>query len=127
MPTPTSIDPEFTSRAEDHGSQATSRTAEFGQRAAAAIDEKREAVARGFDSAASSLHAKAESLPGGEKIASAARTTAEAMEKTADYVRDQDVEGMISDAGQVLKKHPGAVLLTAAAVGFLLARALSRG
>lgn len=125
MATPTS-DPDFPGNADDRDPQATSRATEFGQRAAAAIDEKREAVARGFDSAASSLHARAENLPGGEKVARAARTTAEAMEKTADYVRDQDVEAMLSDVGQVVKRHPGAVLLTAAAVGFLLARSLSR-
>ena len=33
---------------------------------------------------------------------------------------------MLSDVRDVVKKHPGATLLTAAAVGFLLARAFSR-
>ena len=48
------------------------------------------------------------------------------MQTAADYVREQDVQGMISDAGRGVKRHPGATLLTAAAVGFLLARTLSR-
>lgn len=126
MPNPTAFEPEFAGNTGDGGSQATSRAADLAQRAAAAIDEKRETVARGIDSAASSLHARAETLPGGEKLSRAAHSTAEAMEKTADYVRDQDVEAMLSDVGDVVKRHPGVVLLAAAAVGFLLARALSR-
>ena len=91
-----------------------------------AIDETQDAVARGIDSAASSLHAKAESLPGGEKIVRAAHTAAEAMEKTAGYLRDQDLHDMLADVRQVVKRNPGATLLTAAAVGFLLARVFSR-
>ena len=90
------------------------------------IDEKQDAVARGIDSAASSLHAKAESLPGGEKIVRAAHTAAEAMEKTGGYLRDQDIDDMLADVRQVIKRNPGATLLTAAAVGFLLARVFSR-
>jgi hypothetical protein len=90
------------------------------------IDEKRESLAQGIDSAASSLHARAENLPGGEKVARAAHTTAAAMEKAAGYVRDQDIEAMISDVRNAARKHPGAVLLAAAAAGFLLVRALSR-
>ena len=93
---------------------------------AEAIDEKQDAVARGIDSAAASLHAKAESLPGGEKIVRAAHTAAEAMEKTAGYLRDQDINDMLADVRQVIKRNPGATLLTAAAVGFLLARVFSR-
>lgn len=126
MPTPTYTDPP--SSPEDGGADSTptSRAAEMGRKAAAAIDDRRESVARGIDSAASTLHEKAESLPGGGRISSAAHSTAEAMEKTADYLRDQDLEAMLSDVRDVVKKHPGATLLTAAAVGFLLARAFSR-
>jgi hypothetical protein len=86
----------------------------------------RETVAQGIDSAASSLRAKAESLPGGPKVADAAQTTAAAMEQAAEYVRDQDFEGMLADVQQVIKRHPGVVLLAAATVGFLIARSISR-
>jgi hypothetical protein len=75
-------------------------------------------VARGIDAAAASLQARADRLPG-EKVASAARKTAQAMESAADYVREQDVR-------QATRRHPGAVLLAAAALGFMLARALRR-
>ena len=126
MQTPISTDPESLSANGEGGPQATSRASEIGRKVASAIDDRREAVASGIDSAASSLHAKAESLPGGEKIVSAAHSAAEAMEKTAGYLRDQDLNDMLSDVQQVVKKHPGATLLTAAAVGFLIARAISR-
>jgi ElaB/YqjD/DUF883 family membrane-anchored ribosome-binding protein len=128
MTVPTSIpnDPASAAPGGDGASQATSRAAEIGQRAAAAIDDRRETLARGIDSAAASLHAKADSLPGGEKVAGAAHTAAAAMENAAGYVRDQDLQAMLSDVQQVVKKHPGAILLIATAVGFLLGRAISR-
>lgn len=88
--------------------------------------DRRETLARGMDSAASSLHAKADDLPGGEKVARAAHTTAAAMEKAADYVREEDLDAMLEDVQQLVKRHPGATLLAAAAAGFLLARVFSR-
>lgn len=126
MNMPTSNDPAFPETGGEGVSQGTSRASEYGWKAAAAIDERREGIADGIESAASALHSKAERLPGGERVAEAVHTTAEAMERAADYVRDQDFQDMLSDAQQIVKRHPGAALLTAAAVGFLLARAFSR-
>jgi hypothetical protein len=90
------------------------------------IDDKRDALSRGMESAASTIRDKAESLPGGEKIAGAASRTADTMESAADYVRDSDLEDMFADVKRILKEHPGAALVAVAAAGFLLARALSR-
>lgn len=99
---------------------------ELGQKAADAIDSKRESVAQKIDSAASALHERADRLPGGEKVSGGAHRTAEALEDAAEYVRDQDVRAMLSDVRQAITRHPGAALLTAAAVGFLIARGFSR-
>lgn len=126
MQTPTSTDPGSSVPGGDGLSQSTSRAAEIGHMAADAIDDKRDALARGIDSAASSLREKAESLPGGEKVVRAAHTTADALETAAGYVRDQDLKAMLSDIQQTARRHPGATLLTAGALGFLLARALFR-
>ena len=93
---------------------------------ASAVDDKRESIASGIDSAASALRAKAESLPGGERMSRVAHGSAEAMEKAAEYVRDQDLRGMLADVQQVIKRTPGVVLLTAVAFGFLVARSFSR-
>ena len=126
MNTPTLNDPAFTELSGDGVPQDTSRASEFGRRAEAALDEQRENITDRIDSAASSLHEQAERLPLGEKVAGAAHTTADALERAAGYVRDQDVEEILSDAQQIVKRHPGVALLAAAAAGFLLARAISR-
>jgi hypothetical protein len=123
---PTSIDPVLSAQGGDGVSPGASRMKEMGQKAATAIDGKREAVARGIESAASALRSKTENLPVGENLIDAAYTAAEALEKAADYVREQDVKAMLSDARHTANRHPGATLLTAVAVGFLLARAFSR-
>lgn len=125
MQTSTPIDPTFPGDG-DGFSRSTSRATEMGRKAATAIDDKKEALASGLASAASMLYEKADDLPGGEKVARAARSAAEAMERAAVYVRDQDLKGVVSDVQQVAKRNPGVTLLTAVAVGFLLARSLSR-
>ena len=99
---------------------------DIGQKAADTINENRDAAARGIDSAASSLHAKADSLPGGEKVAGAAHTAANAMETAAGYVRENDMKSMLADVQKIVKDNPGPALLTAAALGFLIARTFSR-
>lgn len=108
------------------GAQTTSRAAELGHRAAAAIDSKRSTVARGMESAASSLHSNAERLPGGERVSHAAHTAAYAMEEAADYLREQDLQAMLSDIRRTVTRHPGAALAVAAALGFLIARSFTR-
>ena len=95
-------------------------------KAAAAIDGGRDMIARHIHSAASTLRTRANWLPRRYRVASAAHTAADAMDSAADYLRYQDVRGMMSDVRQVARRHPGATLLTAAALGFLIARSLSR-
>jgi ElaB/YqjD/DUF883 family membrane-anchored ribosome-binding protein len=96
------------------------------QGATSAIDGGKDTLARGIDSAAAKLRERADMLPGGEKIASAAYRAADVMETAADYVGERDIREIVAEMGQLVKKHPGATLLTAAAAGFLLAHALSR-
>jgi len=126
MQTPTFTKTPLPLEGGDGISQGASRAAEIGERAAAALDDKRDAVARAIDAAASALHARVESLPGGPDVARAAQSTADTMEKAADYVRDQDLKGMLSDITQIAKRHPGATLLVATALGFMAVRAMGR-
>jgi len=102
------------------------KAAEVGQKAADMIDENRGAAAGGLESAADALREKADTLPGGEKVITAAHATADAVGVAADYVRDTDVKAMMADVLKLVKNNPGAALLTAAAVGFLMGRTLSR-
>lgn len=106
--------------------QAKSKASELGQKAADRIDEKRGTAAGSLDTAAAALHDKADSLPGGEKVASAAHTAADAVGTAADYVRDNDVQSMLADGQRLVKNNPGMALLGAAALGFLIARTFSR-
>ena len=126
MQTPTFTKTPLPLEGGDGISQGASRAAEIGERAAAAFDDKRDAVARAIDAAASALHARVESLPGGPDVARAAQSTADTMEKAADYVRDQDLRGMFSDIARIAKRYPGATLLAATALGFLAIRAIGR-
>lgn len=91
-----------------------------------AVEGSRDVIARRIHSAASTLHSRANWLPRRYKVARAAHATANAMDSAADYLRDQDVRAMMSNVRQVARRHPGATLLTAAAVGFLIARSLRR-
>ena len=100
--------------------------AEMGQRVADTIDENRGATSSGLESAAEALHEKADKLPGGDRIADAAHATANAVISAADYVRENDAKAMMADVQNVVKNNPGVALLTAAALGFLLARTFSR-
>jgi hypothetical protein len=102
------------------------KASETGQKAADMVDEKRAGGAGGPDSASASLRSRADSLPGGEKVGNAAHTAADAVGTAADYVRHNDLKGMLADMQQIVKNHPGPALLTAAALGFLIARTISR-
>jgi hypothetical protein len=125
MPTSTFNDPVVSAPNGEGAAEIKSRAAELGQRAADVIDDKRDSLASGMESAASSLHARAERLPGGERVARAAHAAAESLEDASDYVRDQDLRGMLSDVGGIVKRNPGVTLLAAAALGFVLARAFA--
>ena len=103
-----------------------SKAAEMGQKVADTIDQNRGAAAGGMESAASALRGKADTLPGGEKVANAAHATADAVGAAADYVRQNDVKAMIGDVQTLVKNNPGPALLIAAALGFLVARSFSR-
>lgn len=102
------------------------KAAEMGQKAADMIDDNRGAAAGGLESAASALRDRADALPGGEKVANAAHATADAVVGAADYVRNNDVKAMMADVQKLVKNNPGVALLSAAALGFLIARTFSR-
>jgi ElaB/YqjD/DUF883 family membrane-anchored ribosome-binding protein len=106
-------------------SQAKDKISEVGRAAADKIDDNRNAVAGGLETAASTLHEKAESLPGGEKVSGLAHSAADKLSNTADYVRQHDVNSMMADVQEMVKKNPGPALLLSAVLGFLVARAFS--
>jgi hypothetical protein len=102
------------------------KAGEMGQKVVDKLDENRGAAASGLESAASALREKADTLPGGEKIANVAQTTADAVGVAATYVRENDLKAMMADVQRLVRNNPGPALLTAAALGFLIARTFSR-
>jgi ElaB/YqjD/DUF883 family membrane-anchored ribosome-binding protein len=109
----------------DAASQAKEKVTDLGRTAADKINQNRDAAASSLDSVASSIHQKAESLPGGEKVSSLAHSTADSLKSTASYVRKKDLNAMMSDVEHLVKNNPGTSLLAAAVVGFLVGRAFS--
>jgi hypothetical protein len=99
---------------------------EMGQKAADRIDETRGAAAGGLDSAAATLHEKANTLPGGDRVTSAAHTAADAVENAAEYVRENDAQSMLADVKRLLRNHPGPALLVATTLALLIARTFLR-
>ena len=107
----------------DAASTAKQKVTDVGRQATEKIDEKRGPTADALQSAAATLHEKAEDLPGGETVKSVAHSAAEKLESTAGYIREHDVRAMLSDVEDIVKRNPGPSLLIAVAIGFLIGRA----
>lgn len=110
-------------RVSDAASAAKQRVSETGRQAADKIDEKRGPAADALEGAASTIHEKAESLPGGDTVRGVAHSAADTLESTAGYIRQHDVKAMLSDVEDIVKRNPGPSLLIAATIGFLIGRA----
>lgn len=102
------------------GQSAESAASALGRSAANKADRARTRTAAGLESAAQSVHA------GTEQVASAGHSAGDALSSSARYVRDTDVNGMMEDILDVVRNNPGIALLGAAALGFLVGRAITR-
>jgi len=91
---------------------------DFGRKTVDNIDAKRGPAAGTLDQTASMLHEQA------DRVAGAARVTADKLHATADYVRSQDLKAMARDVEDLVRRYPGPALAIAAAVGFVTARVL---
>jgi hypothetical protein len=106
-------------------SQVKTKASELGRLAADKVDDNRDAAAAGLESAATTIHDKADSLPGGQTTSRVAHVTADKLSATADYIREHDVDSMLSDLYQLVRNNPGPALLGAAVLGFVVARSFS--
>lgn len=107
----------------DTAKKTKDKVSDFGRQATEQVDAQRGPAAETLAGAASTLHEKAESLPGGETVRSVAHSTADKLESTAGYIREHDVKAMMSDIEDVVRRNPGPSLLVAATIGFLVGRA----
>jgi hypothetical protein len=90
------------------------------------LDQQRENVAEGLGRAATTMHEKADSIPGGPKVVNFTHSIADGMESTATYLRDHDFSKMGEDLMNVCRKYPTQSVLAALAVGFLVGRSARR-
>jgi ElaB/YqjD/DUF883 family membrane-anchored ribosome-binding protein len=102
------------------GIEAQAAASELGRKAARKAEQARSRAAEGLESAAKSVHA------GGDRVASAAHSAADALSSSAQYVRAHEVRDMLDDMLEVVRSNPAAALLGAAALGFLIGRAMTR-
>ena len=102
----------------ERAASAKDAVVDFGRKTVENFDAQRGAAAGTLEQTASVLHEKA------EKVAGAARATADKMQQTADYVRTTDFKAMTKDVEDLVRRYPGPALAIAAAVGFVTARML---
>lgn len=86
------------------------------------VDAQRDTVAGGLDTVATQLRERAEMFPGGDATTHAAQTAARGIESASGYVREHDVNQMMSDLERVVRSHPTESLVVALAAGFLVGR-----
>jgi ElaB/YqjD/DUF883 family membrane-anchored ribosome-binding protein len=98
------------------GKGVKDKVAEFGRQAVEKIDAQREPAASTLVKTATSLHEQA------EKASGVAHSTADKLQATADYVRENDVKAMMDDVENLVKRYPARALVAAAAFGFLVGR-----
>jgi ElaB/YqjD/DUF883 family membrane-anchored ribosome-binding protein len=91
------------------------------------VDEARSMAADRLDSAASAVENRVGDLPGGQRVKDMASAAVGHLSSTADYMRSHDAKRMMADVEEAVKNNPGPALLVAAAFGFVLGRALTRG
>ena len=126
-PLETDMAADILSSSQEAASQVRSGATDLGHSAADKIDEQRGAAASGIDSAARSLHGRAEDLArGGQRAAGFAHGAAAKMNVAADYIREHDLSAIFEDVKSIVKRNPAASMTGAAVLGFILAKAFSR-
>ena len=86
------------------------------------LDEQRTNAADGLGRVASTIHEKADSIPGGATVADFTHSIADGMESTANYLREHDFSDMSKDVMSICRKYPIQSMVAALAVGFLVGR-----
>ncbi|HEX2281235.1 MAG TPA: hypothetical protein VHG52_05670 [Thermomicrobiales bacterium] len=111
-------------QARDKADQAREKAGQVAHQATDAVDARRGQASDAMDTAATQLRERGQNLPGGERTAEMASMAADKMEMTSEYVREHDVQDMMTDLEKLVRAHPTQSLVAAAAAGFLVGRML---
>ncbi|HYR84015.1 MAG TPA: hypothetical protein VE422_08060 [Terriglobia bacterium] len=106
---------DMTSRVRDKAGQVADTMSEK-------MGQQRENAADNLNRVASTIHDKAEEIPGGPKVVNLTHKVADGMESTASYLREHDFAQMGKDVMDVCRRYPTQSLVAALAIGFLLGR-----
>ncbi len=91
---------------------------------AAGANDMKDKASHALDGAANSVERAGHSVS--NRVATAADKAAAALGSTAEYVRDIDSRDIMEDLSSMAKRHPGATLAAAVAVGVLVGRSATR-
>ena len=117
---------DFSDKIVDVTSKVKEKAGQMADKVSDTVDKTRDSAAEGLDRAASTLHDKAEDMPGGPKVVSVTHTVADGMESAAQYLRDANFDDMKDSLLETCRKYPAQTLLGALAVGFLVGRVVRR-
>jgi ElaB/YqjD/DUF883 family membrane-anchored ribosome-binding protein len=109
--------------AKDKAHDVNERVADAGRKATDKVDAQRGPAASTLENAAERLRERGDK--GNSATARAARTSADKLQATAEYIRENDVRAMADDVEDVVRRHPVPALAAAAVAGFLIGKALS--
>jgi ElaB/YqjD/DUF883 family membrane-anchored ribosome-binding protein len=109
-------------RVSDMTSKMKDKAGQVAETVSEKLGQQRENAADTLGRAASALHDKASTVPGGPKAVNLTHSIAEGMQSTASYLRGHDFSQMGKDALDVCRRHPTQSLVAALAIGFLIGR-----
>ena len=118
----TAHSPDVKDRISDIASKVKDKAGQVADTVSEKLGQQRGNAAEGLDRAASAIHERAESVPGGPKLVKMTHSIADGMESTASYLRDHDFKKMGKDVMDVCRRYPTQSLVAAVAVGFLIGR-----
>jgi ElaB/YqjD/DUF883 family membrane-anchored ribosome-binding protein len=107
----------------DIASHAKHTAADWGKSAASAVDRNMKSAAGALENTASAIRGR---VPATGKVNEFGTATADKIEHTARYLREHDTRDMVSGMESAVRRHPGASLAAALAVGFLIGTAMRR-
>jgi ElaB/YqjD/DUF883 family membrane-anchored ribosome-binding protein len=98
--------------------------ADASRRAVGAIDSTRGAAASRLESVGDAVRGQADRLTGAAQEWS--HSTAQTLDRTAQYVRQRSVRQMLSDVETLVKNNPIPSVVGAVVMGFIVGRAVRR-
>jgi len=123
---PTAAVDDLKDRVSQAASKVKDKAGEMAETMSATLDQQLESAAGSLDRAASTMHDKAESIPGGPKVADLTHNLADGMQSTASYLREHDFNQMGKDVMNFCRRYPTQSLIAALAVGFLIGQSRHR-